>query len=328
MSTIAVSDSVKLAYDDSGPPASNGQPYLTIFLVHGTIFYNKIYSKALALAPQYNLRLVAINMRDYPGSTPNTEEELADLGSDDPQRQAKYIKSAALEIATFAAKAVVALKLPALDKNTGKGGIAILGWSSGSLYTTALLAHAESLPAEEKDILARHLRTVILFDPAWFPTGHVFPPAVLSAPPGSPLYSPMRDMTITDGERIAKFFAWFSGYFEPPITEMFPLASEEDIQKAIAIHTARSPVGTPTLQRMTQADKGKVADFSDRVKRSNQMIRFTSKSVYKDNYVGAFTVADDPSAVWPDVDVLVAWGQLSVFETSWVASTIQDWLKN
>ena len=138
----------------------------------------------------------------------------------------------------------------------------------------------------------------------------------------------MRDATITDAERLSKFFAWFSGYFDPPVKETFALHTEADVEKAVAIHTARMPTGVPTLKRMSHSEKDTVTDFSQRVKTSNQMLRFASRLVYKDNYLAAFAVSEGDDAVWPDVDVLLAWGELSVFETSWTASTIRDWLEN
>jgi len=328
MPIIQVGGDIALAYDDSGAPLPSSKPYVTIVLVHGTIFYNRIFTRLFPYATKSNLRLLAVNMRDYPDSSPNTPEELEDLGSGDPQRQAKYFKSAALQIAMFASKAVIQLGLPEPTADKKAGGITILGWSSGTLYMTALLAHARNLPKEDKAVLSNYLRTVVLFDPAWFPTGHQLPPAVLAAPNTSPLYSPMRDMTLTDAERIAKFFSWFSAYFEPPITMLFPLRTEHDLQKAIAMQEARVETGVPTLKNMSQADRDFVSDLSQRVRTSNQMIRFTKPSVYKDNYLNAFVVSDDDDAVWPGVDVLIMWGEQSVFETSWTAATIQDWLEN
>ena len=117
----------------------------------------------LALAPEHHLRLIAVNMRDYPGSTPNTKEELEDLGNSDPQRQAKYIKSAALQIGTFVAKAITLLSLPAPSSDKDVGGVTVLGWSSGTLYMSSLLAHAADLPKEDKVLLEKYLRTVVMF---------------------------------------------------------------------------------------------------------------------------------------------------------------------
>lgn len=135
-------------------------------------------------------------------------------------------------------------------------------------------------------------------------------------------------MNIPDSERLARFFAWFSGYFEPPVKQLFPLRTDEDVKKAVAMHEARTPTGTPTLQRMSQAEKESVADFSARVRTSNPLLRFTSPMVYKENFQSAFTLSEDDRAVLPNVDILLVWAELSVFETNWAVSTVKDWLEN
>ena len=43
MPSIHVADNVELAYDDSGVPEHAARPYVTVVLVHGTIFYNSTY---------------------------------------------------------------------------------------------------------------------------------------------------------------------------------------------------------------------------------------------------------------------------------------------
>ena len=42
------------------------------------------------------------------------------------------------------------------------GGLAVLGWSQGSVITLSMLAHAESLSTEVTGILKRYLRTVFV----------------------------------------------------------------------------------------------------------------------------------------------------------------------
>ena len=117
----------------------------------------------LERAPQHNLRLLALNLPDYPGSTPNSQRDLDDMGSGDPNRQARYIKDAGHQIGSFAAKAITELKLPAPTPDRAAGGVAILAWSSGTLFLTSLLAHAKTLPKDEYALLSQYVRTAVIF---------------------------------------------------------------------------------------------------------------------------------------------------------------------
>ncbi|EMD32121.1 hypothetical protein CERSUDRAFT_99804 [Gelatoporia subvermispora B] len=55
----------------------------------------------LTHASKQNVRMVVVNLRDYPGSTPYSQEELGVIVSHDAQRQSDFMQARGLEIATF-----------------------------------------------------------------------------------------------------------------------------------------------------------------------------------------------------------------------------------
>lgn len=87
------------------------------------------------------------------------------MSSGDPNRQARYIKDAGHQIGSFAAKAITELKLPSPtpDRAALAGGVAVLAWSSGTLFLTSLLAHAKTLPKDEYALLSQYVRTAVIF---------------------------------------------------------------------------------------------------------------------------------------------------------------------
>ena len=102
-----------LYFEDSGPPPGSTD-YVTLVLVHGTCFHSgsykfirvpqfgiglttavtAVYKPMIPFAAQHNLRLVLLNMRGYPGSTPySTEELLSSLEGNKPDAVVPVISS-------------------------------------------------------------------------------------------------------------------------------------------------------------------------------------------------------------------------------------------
>lgn len=112
-----------------------------------------IFAKLLPLAPAYNTRVMLVNRRDYPGSTPFTEAERAllpsqpldadDLPSARDNLQA-FMKAQARELYDFLEILVEGGDVPAADRKNNTGGVVVAGWSMGAAWMTALLAHAPS----------------------------------------------------------------------------------------------------------------------------------------------------------------------------------------
>lgn len=122
-------------------------------------------------AAEHDMRLVAVTLRDYPGSTPFTPEEHAALRSPDKEIQAAMIRDRGHELASFLAWFVRKESIPPMTisssgngiEETVAGGLALLGWSWGNCMTMSLVAHADSLPAETKELLEPYMRTLVAY---------------------------------------------------------------------------------------------------------------------------------------------------------------------
>ena len=120
----------------------------------------EIFQKLLPYAAPNDLRLVRVNLRDYPGSSEYTAEELDALTSGNPERQAAFIKAQGGEIAALLQSLARLLDTPPITESRRKvaGGIALLTWSMSNCMNVALLGNAASLPEERTLFLNKYLR--------------------------------------------------------------------------------------------------------------------------------------------------------------------------
>ncbi|EAU83888.2 hypothetical protein CC1G_11982 [Coprinopsis cinerea okayama7 len=204
LETLVVdSAGTQFAYLDSGAPEDSSD-YVTIFAIHGIIFSAPIFQKVLDLAPKSGLRIVAINRRDYPGSSPLSTEQLnCATGSD--EEKAGYLRDRGLEYLYFLDRFIQLKGLPLISEDGKQGGVALLGWSLGTSFSTAAIASAPSLEDEVKDRLAKYVRASILQDPPSVALG-------LPIPPGS--WGPSLDASIPPKDIIPFTMQWLTGYFD------------------------------------------------------------------------------------------------------------------
>lgn len=108
---------------------------------------------------------MAVNLRDYPGSSRFTASELDPLGKSDKESQALLYKARGHELASFLIWFIRNEKIPPLITEEGKatGGLSLLSWSWGTTMTISMLAHAESLPLEFQELLDKYWRSHIAF---------------------------------------------------------------------------------------------------------------------------------------------------------------------
>jgi hypothetical protein len=127
-------------------------------------------------ASSKRLRIIYVNQREYPGSSPLNERELANLSSNDPERQSASVRDQALELATFIARFIETEHIPAPKCIDGKtvGGISILGWSQGNVLLFGLLAHASALDSHTNSLLERYMRTPIVYGKHLHPYNNFF----------------------------------------------------------------------------------------------------------------------------------------------------------
>ena len=134
--------------------------------------YLGTFVKLLPLAHAHNTRIILINRRDYPGTTPYTDEERAallscrDVPADDSQaadrreKLLEFLQHRAWEILEFLIHLVKNDHIPPAENDKNAGGIIVVGWSFGVVWMLALLAYVSSFPEGEID-LSRYVRRVV-----------------------------------------------------------------------------------------------------------------------------------------------------------------------
>ncbi|KAL0563146.1 hypothetical protein V5O48_018930 [Marasmius crinis-equi] len=174
--TYSIADDVRFFFTDSGaPPDSKG--YTTLVAIHGLGFTGAIFEKLQSQAQTHNLRIVALNRRDYPGSTPFSDVELEDLKSGDEARARRVFDSAGLHIALFLRKLIEEEGIPLPSEEAGRrGGIAVMGWSLGALTAMLPFAVPKSVLGEATyGLLERYVRGLIILDPPYSALGYPDP---------------------------------------------------------------------------------------------------------------------------------------------------------
>jgi hypothetical protein len=252
MPTAPVDDhGTELYYEDTG--ALPG-PYTTLICVPGIGFTAPgIFARMREHASANRLRLVFLNRRDYPGSTPLAPTDATDST---PPGNAFYERRAA-EIARFAAWFARAAALPpyvVFADGSATGGVVLLGWSFGACVLLDVLASADRLEPRTRAGLAPYLRAVCTLGACFlFPSypcayarapdtpHHVFG---LPAPPARPFYHPLTDIHLSGIERYSTFEAWASSYYQHRVPVPPPFRS--DVPGATVLNCVKAaPTKTP-----------------------------------------------------------------------------------
>jgi hypothetical protein len=116
----------------------------------------------IPFAAASRVRLVLLNRRDYPGSTPFSTDELAALSSADVAVRRVALRKVGLEYGAFLAWFVSTQNTPALEEHADgrrEGGIVFVAWSLAHSSAAPLVACPDELPDEQRAILDKHLRT-------------------------------------------------------------------------------------------------------------------------------------------------------------------------
>ncbi|EJD01416.1 uncharacterized protein FOMMEDRAFT_111212 [Fomitiporia mediterranea MF3/22] len=195
----------ELAYIDSGKPS--GDTYTTLVCVHGHSYHAQNFSRLLALAKKHNLRIIALNRRDYTGSTPFSQAELQVLKDGTDSEKHEFMRARGLEIAKFLVWVIKELKIPRASEDGTAGGLALLGWSLGNITTIAFLGNLSSFPEDIVQTLEPYLRTFIMYE---------LPDNCFGYPRPEGYYHPFEDASIPERIRGISFGKWVSSYYEHP----------------------------------------------------------------------------------------------------------------
>ncbi|KAF8343237.1 hypothetical protein F5887DRAFT_973984 [Amanita rubescens] len=204
--TIVVNDSepgVQFAYTDTGPPSQSS--YITIVAIHGMAFCSPVFKRVQNVAIKQGVRFVALNRRNYPGSTPYTPEEINALLNGTKEQRDGWHKDRGHEVGVFIYKLIEKGGIPPISADRKTGGIVIHGWSAGAGDASAMIAYADTLPEDVRSRLALYMRALIIQD------SHS---VMFGASPDPTEHSPLIDEQLSPEGRLLKFYSWVTGYFK------------------------------------------------------------------------------------------------------------------
>jgi len=306
-----------LYYEDSGVPGESTD-YATLFLVHGTMFHSAVFRPMIPFAIKQNLRLVLVNARDYPGSSPYTQEERQLLIGPAREDQALAIRTRGMEIAYFMAWFAMQEHLPpiqVLESGVRKGGFALLGWSSGNCQTVPVVAHADKLPKETRELFSSYFRTYFFHDSSLTGIGEGAPPD---------WYSIFRDGDLSYEERVKLFPLVVSTYHAQ--TDLEPESPAFIAKLKARLDALEGEEWKPSILRLGPENFVQVADPGV-MSRSQVLIQRVDTAIYQENLrraLGRMYVddGDGQQEVWPALQVKVLWCDMSVSEELLAASRI------
>ena len=128
-----------------------------------------MFRRLLSLANSRNIRIIAINRRDYPGSLPLKAEEVAPLtlpeGPEALDGFRSFMRDRALEFLQFVGWMIDDGIIKNLSEPEGRksGGVSIIGWSGGNRILLALLGNLSQFPSELVGKLGHYMRSLIIY---------------------------------------------------------------------------------------------------------------------------------------------------------------------
>lgn len=175
------------------------------------------------LAPASGLRIVAVNRRGYPGSTPLSPADVETINSkenDDEKRG--LLRTLCIQLAAFIDGFSERNGLPPLSADGTTGGFAVVGWSMGCAFALGVAACVETLPAAIQRRFGANLRAIILegIHPRSSSSFHALstPTEAADGALGMDMhpkaYTPLLDTNILDEQRVARWMTWMTSYFQ------------------------------------------------------------------------------------------------------------------
>ena len=271
----------------------------------------------LSFAAQNNLRVVLVNRRDYPGSTPISDEELATIGKGStPEAQSAFMTSRGLEIVEFLAWFVKSQDIPPISHADGKmeGGLAVVAWSSANATFLALFSHLDQVSSENRDLLESYFRTYVFYGALshtqYFVFGFIHPDALdgprwaIGYPHIEGFSRPFYTVT-TEHERFEVFKSWISAYYQHPNIEARSLAGLTD--KALVKEKVA------TFSRMTSEEIDAVTSRTA-LFHSEPLVRTIDPDVFGAHMRKAL-FDKEMARVWPGTQVKLLQCSESLWET-------------
>ncbi|KAG1842177.1 hypothetical protein DFJ58DRAFT_732166 [Suillus subalutaceus] len=152
LESLKVSDTVSYYYFDSGDIPGN--TYTTLVFIPGMGFNGGVFRKLFPLAAAHRIRIVSLYRRDYNPTTSFRDADLAGLVSRTVEGQEGFLRSQAVDIATFLVMFAREQHIPLAE----------------------VVAHLDALPYNVLSDLEKYLHTVVCHDVSGILIGIPRPP--------------------------------------------------------------------------------------------------------------------------------------------------------
>lgn len=211
-------------------------PLINHFLLHDAFLYELIYidtaifKRVQAIAANKGVRFVAINRRNYPGSTPYSPAELEVIDKGSEEQKNIWLDTRGHEIASFVVSFIEKEQIPPISGR--EGGVILLGWSVGVGEANATIATADSLPSDIRTTFTSYIRGLVLHGMfmhvlPYVPTQTLVLPhnrqpwtiseagsIMMGLPMPEKNWNPSLDEYIPLELRLPAFIQWTTGYFK------------------------------------------------------------------------------------------------------------------
>ena len=198
--------------------------------------------------------MICLSRREYRGSSPYTDEELRTINHGSEEERAKFLQEQGVLIALFVDGIIQTLSLPKA------GGLTVVGWSMGNVFTLALRACISDLPADTQERLKSYSRSFIVW-------GTILPPLLISQTNPEHLSYFIVDPPVT-----ALGFPW--NFDQPQISQEVLLATfakritthfkhvDLDSKDPSKLDQIGDPSKKPTSETMTPEELSSTLDFT------------------------------------------------------------------
>ncbi|KAG6889205.1 hypothetical protein C0995_002665 [Termitomyces sp. Mi166 len=199
----------------------------------------RIFQRLANIANSRQLRIIALNRREYPGTTPYTDNERRVVREDSFEERKSFLQAQGNLIALAVDGLIQQLSLP--------GRVAAAGWSLGTTLLLSMYCSISKLSDDVQQRLKKSVRTFVLLETATYPLGI---PTPLSG------YSPLFDDKLSPEQVVPAFERWVSSYYQHGDL------SSRDIAELRLSLCGYDLLKQPTTQTMTSAELESTASLT------------------------------------------------------------------
>ncbi|TRM66940.1 hypothetical protein BD626DRAFT_484271 [Schizophyllum amplum] len=285
---------ITFSYLDSGVPA-NPASAETFIVIHGHSFNANVWQKVMAQAPSHGARIIAINRRNYPGSTEYDRSEAETFANGTLIDRVALMKEEG---------AILDLMVDGLVRKLGLSSVNVLGWSMGNAFLMSMIAAIVSLPAAAAQRLQAAVKTFIMWDA----------PITALGFEGYEYNTPLYDESIPSEARGFAFVKWVSSYF---VHDLASPARDITQLKVFDADLSRPP----TIEKMGEQIMA-VASFVESAVGDVPIVSDGFQpAIAEIRRAALFTPA--VAACWPQSRVTYLWNSSSCWNVVWATWTIE-----